>query len=404
MEPLIETSTRLIQSTNNKFVRALYSKINWTNRLIEIKGARGVGKTTLMLQKAYELQKQGDSVLYISLDNAYFFSHKLVELADWYHKNGGKYLFIDEVHKYPKKEKGLDWSLEIKNIYDSYPALFQIYSGSSILQLYKGLGDLSRRKISYHLSGLSFREYLLLSGEYNFQAQSLDTIIENHQEIALNIIQKIKIIPHFQNYIKWGYYPFYTEGVDNYYQRLNEVTNVILETDIPSVTEINFETSLRLKRLLSMLSKTVPYTPNLTKLSDQLFIADYRTLLKYLNYLEKAELVKSLSAKASGNQIMNKPDKLYLDNTNLMYAFSEHNINLGTVRETILFNQLKSCHQLTYPKSGDFLVDEKYTIEVGGKNKVNKQLLNIEHAFIAMDDIETGFANRIPLWLFGFLY
>ncbi|MDA3890769.1 MAG: AAA family ATPase [Salinivirgaceae bacterium] len=404
MEQLIETANRLIQLVDKKFVRALYATINWKSRLIEIKGARGVGKTTLMLQKAYELQNQGAQVLYVSLDNAYFFRHKLVELADWYYKNGGKYLFIDEVHKYPQKEKGLDWSLEIKNIYDSYPNLIQIYSGSSILQLYKGSGDLSRRKVGYHLPGLSFREYLRLNGTLNFEAQSFEDVIENHNHLAMEIVEQVKVIPQFYEYIKGGYYPFYTEGIEYYYQRLNEVTNVILETDIPSVTDVNFETSLRLKRLLVLLTSSVPYAPNLTKLSEQLFIADYRTLLKYLNYLEKAGLINTLSANASGNQIMNKPDKIYLDNSNLMHAFSENNINKGTLRETFLFNQLKANHVITYPKNGDFLVDGKYTLEVGGKNKTNKQLIDIDNAFIAMDDIETGFGNRIPLWLFGFLY
>jgi len=404
MEQLIETGDRLIRLVNRNFIRALYESINWNTRLIEIKGSRGVGKTTLMLQKAQELQKQGEHVLYVSLDNAYFFRHQLIELADWYYKNGGKFLFIDEVHKYPQKEKGLDWSLEIKNIYDSYPDLYLIYSGSSILQLYTGAGDLSRRKVSYRLPGLSFREYLLLNEELNIMPQSFVSILQNHGDLAAEITTQIKIIPLFNDYLKFGYYPFYTEGLENYYQRINEVTNVILETDIPSVTDINFETSLRLKRLLVLLTGSAPYAPNLSKLSEQLFISDYRTLLKYLNYLAKAELINVLSAKAIGNQIMNKPDKIFLDNTNTMYAFSENNINVGTLRETFLFNQLKNDHTLTYPKYGDFIIDGKYTLEVGGKSKTNKQIKELENAYIAMDNVESGFGNRIPLWLFGFLY
>jgi predicted AAA+ superfamily ATPase len=404
MEQLLETGNRLIRLVNRDFVRALYASIDWTNRLIEIKGARGVGKTTLMLQKAKNLQEHGEQVLYVSLDNAYFFRHQLIELADWYYKNGGKYLFIDEVHKYPQKENGLDWSLEIKNIYDSYPDLFLVYSGSSILQLYKGAGDLSRRKVSYRLPGLSFREYLLLNGKLNIRPQSFGSILKNHGHLATEITEQVKIIPQFNDYIKFGYFPFYTEGRINYYQRINEVTNVVLETDIPSVTDINFETSLRLKRLLVLLTQSAPHTPNLSKLSNQLFISDYRTLLKYLNYLAKAELINILSAKAIGNQIMNKPDKILLDNTNSMYAFSENNLNMGTLRETFIFNQLKNNHTLTYPKKGDFMIDGKYTLEVGGQNKTNKQITDTENAYIAMDNIETGFGNRIPLWLFGFLY
>ncbi len=404
MERLLEISDRLIELVGNKFIRSLFDKINWKHRLIEIRGARGVGKTTLMLQRAAELKEKGESVLYISTDNTYFYKNKLVDLADYFYKYGGKYLFIDEVHKYPEKDKGLDWSQEIKNIYDSYPDLYIVYTGSSILQLYKGSGDLSRRKSSYHLPGLSFREYLEFNDLGNFSILNLTGIFKNHLKYAKEITRNIKILPHFQNYLKVGYYPFYKEDTDKFFDRLTQITNIILETDVLAVSDITYEVSLRLKKLLSLLSSSVPYTPNLSKLAEQLYIGHYRTLIKYLNYLEKAELIKTLSAKPTGDRILNKPDKVFLDNTNLMYGISDASINSGTLRETFLYNQLAEVHKVSYPKSGDFLVDNKYTIEVGGKKKSKKQIADINNAFIAMDDIETGFGPKIPLWLFGFLY
>lgn len=404
MENLLEISGRLIKSVNKKFIRSLYLSINWETRLIEIRGARGVGKTTLMLQRASNLQEKADSILYVSLDNVYFYKNKLTDLCDYFYKYGGKYLFIDEVHKYPKKEKGLDWSQEIKNIYDSYTELNIIYSGSSILQLYKGEGDLSRRKASYQLSGLSFREHLEFNGIIKYPNISLENIFRKHDTIAQEITSSIKILPHFQNYLKFGVYPFYKEAKDKFFDRINNVINVIIETDIPSVSDINFETVLRLKKLFSLLAVSSPFTPNLSKLAAQLFIADYRTLINYLNFLEKAELIKTLSAKPGGDRILNKPDKVFLNNTNLMHGIALENVNKGTERETFLLNQLSYGHQVNHPKQGDFIIDFKYTLEVGGKSKTNKQVANIPDSYIAMDGIETGFGNKIPLWLFGFLY
>ncbi|MCF6240548.1 MAG: AAA family ATPase [Bacteroidales bacterium] len=404
MERLLDISNRLIKLTEKKFVRSLFHKINWKHRLIEIRGARGVGKTTLLLQKALELKEKGENILYVSTDNTYFYKNKIVDLADYFYKYGGKYLFIDEVHKYPEKEKGLDWSQEIKNIYDSYPDLFVVYTGSSILQLYKGSGDLSRRKSSYHLAGLSFREYLEYNNFAKLPAYNLEDILSNHLEYTQNICKKIKILPHFKNYLRVGYFPFYNEDENKFFDRLTQVTNIILETDVLAVSDITYEVSLRLKKLLSLLSSSVPYTPNLSKLAEQLHIGHYRTLIKYLNYLEKAELIKSLSAKPTGDRILNKPDKIFLDNTNLMYGLADATINQGTLRETFLFNQLSELHKVSYPKTGDFLVDNKYLIEVGSKKKNKKQIADIPQSYIAVDDIETGFGPKIPLWLFGFLY
>jgi len=405
MIQITEISNRLINNITSPFKRNLYESIHWNDRLIELRGARGVGKTTLMLQKAKELQTKGkEKVLYFSSDTPYFFKNSLFDTAETFSKYGGEFLFIDEVHKYPPKYKNLDWSLEIKNIYDALPQLNIVYSGSSVLQLFKGQGDLSRRKSAYVFNGLSFREYLILNNIYHHQSYTLVQLLTNHQQIATEIISEIKVLPHFNEYLKTGYYPFYIENPDKYYDKLNEIISVVLEIDIPAVSDINFDAAYKMKKLLASISSTVPFTPNLANLSKELHITDNRTVLKYINLLEKAEMITTLSTDGIGNTVLNKPDKIYLNNANMMYALEPNAVNVGTIRETFFLNQINYLHKTNYPKSGDFEVDNKYTFEVGGKNKDQKQIKDIQNSFLVIDDIETGYGNRIPLWLFGFLY
>ncbi|MDD2387251.1 MAG: AAA family ATPase [Bacteroidales bacterium] len=405
MEDLYAVSNKLINIVKTDFYRSLFEDIDWNQRLIEIRGSRGVGKTTLMLQKAKEYHNfNSQSVLYVSLDDSYFYNHSIKETAIQFSQYGGQYLFIDEVHKYPEKYKAYDWSSEIKNIYDQIPELKIVYSGSSIIQLYKGNGDLSRRRSTYNLNGLSFREYLSMNKIQNFNSLTTEEIIIGHVDIANQIIVKIKILPHFQNYIKHGYYPFYLENPKQYYQRIKNIVNLILEIDIPSVTDISFETINKIKKLLAAISSTVPYTPNLTRLSSNLNISDLRTLYNYLGFLENAELISLLRADATGNKILQKPEKIFPDNTNLIYALNQTNAKIGLIRETFFNNQLSYSDVVNYPKIGDFIVNNNYTIEVGGKNKDSKQLKNINNSYFALDNIEIGFGNTIPLWLFGFLY
>ena len=404
MDQLFEISNRLIQKVSIDFKRGLYSEINWDMRLIEIKGSRGVGKTTLMLQKAKETEENGKKVLYFSADLPFFYKNNLFDTADKFQKYGGEILFIDEIHKYPQKQKQNDWAQEIKNIYDAMPSLQLVYSGSSILQLYQSAGDLSRRKTSYFLKGLSLREYLIYNRKGEFIKFSLNNIIENHVEIAKQICTQIKILPEFHAYLKNGYYPFYNESPESFSQRLGDIINVIIDTDIPYVSEMTQETAHKIKQLLAAVSSTVPYTPNLSNTASELYIADQRTLIGYLNYLEKAELITTLGARAVGNKILNKPAKIYLNNSNLMYAIDKQNINIGTVRETFFLNQVRYLFPVNYPKTADFYLDNKYSFEVGGKNKGKTQIKDLENSFIAKDDIETGYANVIPLWMFGFLY
>lgn len=405
MQEIFNYSHRLVKNVKLDFTRYLFEQINWDSRLIEILGARGVGKTTLMLQRAKELnRKKNNQAIYLSLDDRLLFKLSITDIAEKLDQYGVKYLFLDEVHKYPSKYQGFDWSAEIKNSYDKFPDLHIIYSGSSILSIYQGHGDLSRRKSSYRLAGLSFREYLSFNKIVTFKNNTLNELLTNHQEISNNITKTIKILPLFKEYLKVGYFPFFKEDPGFYFSRLNNILNVIIETDIPAVSDISFETSFKLKKLLAAIATSVPYVPNLLKLRKELFIADQRTLLKYLDYLEKAEVIGSLSQKARGNKILHKPDKIFLGNTNYFYSLNMQGEEIGTIRETFFKSQVSVKHALKLPKAGDFLVDDKYTFEIGGKNKTHKQISNQTEAYIVLDDIENGFYNQIPLWLFGFLY
>lgn len=405
MQEIFSYSNSIINTVHLEFKRYLFKQINWETRLVEILGSRGVGKTTLMLQKAKILNTESaNQAVYISLDDKLMYKNSIVDVAEELVKYGVQYLFLDEVHKYPSKMKGYDWSAEIKNTYDRYPNLKIVYSGSSILKIYKGQGDLSRRKSSYRLAGLSFREYLELNGVISMNRLSLTDILERHQGISSTITKGIKVIPLFKEYLKTGYFPFYNEDPSSYYNRLNSILNVIIETDIPAVSSITFETSLKLKKLLAAIASTVPYVPNLLNLRNELLVTDQRTLLKYLDYLEKAEVITTMSQKASGNKILQKPDKIYLGNANYFYGLNMMGEEIGTIREIFFETQLNIEHQMRLPKNGDFLIDEKYTFEIGGKNKTPKQVKDVQNSYVVLDDIENGIFNQIPLWLFGFLY
>ncbi len=376
----------------------MFNQINWKVRLIAIKGSRGVGKTTLLLQYIKENHKLDGTVLYVSLDDIYFQANSLIDLAEEFYINGGKYLYLDEVHKYE------NWSLEIKNIYDNYNDLNVVFTSSSILEIYKGDADLSRRLVSYELKGLSFREYLILEQKKDIAIYSLEDITANHIEIATTISSDLKILPLFKEYIKIGYYPFYREGLTSYYQKLNNIINLILETDIPSVYKTEYQTINKLKKLLYVISTSVPFQPNITKLSERIDTTSRSSTLQYLDYLEKASLISNLKTSAKGNNYLVKPDKIYLENTNLMHAIGQSIKEEGNLRETFFFNKLSSTNKVNTSKESDFLVDDKFTFEVGGKNKKDTQIKGIENAYVVSDGIEVGFNKRIPLWLFGLLY
>lgn len=397
MEELYEDYNRLIEATKLDFERYLCSEIDWEDRLISIVGPRGTGKTTLILQHIKKQFPQRQKALYISLDNILFTKTGLKPIVHEFYTLGGTHVFMDEVHRYP------NWAIEIKNLYDSYPDLHIVFTGSSILEIYKSNADLSRRAITYHLHGLSFREFLKLEKIYDAPILSLSDILDNHVEIASKICSDIKIIPAFRAYLEYGYYPFFKEGVKRYSMRLRNVVNVILETDLPAVEKIEYASIYKLRKMLMIVSSLVPYTPNISTLSGQLEI-NRATAMKYLIYLQKAGLVRMLLANQKGLNLMNKPEKLYLDNTNLIHALAPENYNTGNVRETFFANQLSLKHSILSTKQGDFRIDDTFTFEIGGINKTFKQIKELPESFIAKDGIETGFGNTIPLWLFGLLY
>lgn len=397
MERIKQISESRLQRVPLTFFRFLINEINWNDRLIGISGARGTGKTTLLLQFMKTKLPINTEALYVSLDDIYFAQTPLVYFAEEFYKKGGDYLFLDEVHKYP------NWSQELKNIYDNLPGLKIVFTSSSALDIYKGSHDLSRRAMVYNLPGLSFREFIELKYQISFQSMSLESILETKISAHYNIIEKIKPLKLFGEYLQNGYYPFFMESGDNYISRLINISNQVLENDIPTIFHIDFYSVLKIKKMLAVLSRIVPYKPNIEKLVSQSGTTR-DTLLKFLYYLEKAEIVNWLTKDTFGINYLNKPDKLFLNNTNLMYALSDTKPEIGNLRETFFLNQLKVKHKVNYPETSDFLVDEKYLFEIGGQNKKQKQIKGIENSFIAVDGIEFPMGNKIPLWLFGFLY
>jgi len=398
MELLIEKHQRRIAFTQTDSVRSIMHEINWQARLIGIKGARGVGKTTLILQYIkLNFDKKPEKALYASLDNIWFSKNSLSELADKFVKKGGTHLFLDEVHKYP------DWSVELKNIYDDYPELSIVFTGSSLLEILNARADLSRRAVVYTLQGLSFREYLNLTNQTNFEAYTLNDILENHSDISNHIVKQIKPLQFFAQYLKAGYYPFFLEQAELYFQRLEEVVNLILEIELPQLKQLNLAYLPKIKQLLYIIAVSAPFTPNISKLSERIGI-NRETLLSYLWYLNQAQLIANIYRDSKGITRLQKPDKLFLENSNLMFALSPDAINTGNMRETFFVNQLKYQHRVEIAEQADFFIDNQYIIEIGGMTKGRRQIKNLENAFIAADNLEFGFENKIPLWLFGFLY
>ena len=397
MESLIITSDRLVQHTNTDFIRYLYGNIAWKNRLIGIIGAKGTGKSTLLLQHI-RLNFPGKSkALYVSLDNIWFTKHSLLELAEDFYNLGGTHLFLDEVHQYKS------WAMEIKNIYDSYPTLHIVFTGSSMLEIFSASVDFSRRVVVYELKGLSFREFLKYENEMEFPVFELNNILQNHRTIASEIVSKIKILPELNKYLEYGYYPYYKENIATYPTQVEQSVNKTLNEDLPAIDNIEYSTILKIKKLLATIAEMVPFTPNITNLSAAIEISRH-ALVKYLYLLDKAGVIQCITEPSQTLQTLAKPQKVYLENTNIIHSLAFQNINTGNIRETFFANQLRTKHKVNTAKNGDFTIDGNIVFEVGGKNKTNSQIKNIENAYIAADNIETGFANKIPLWLFGFLY
>lgn len=398
MRQLFETFYQLVERTSTEFIRYLYHEIRWESRLIAITGARGTGKTTLLLQyiKNNYAPFSGE-VLYASLDNIWFTTHSLLDLADDFHKMGGKTLFLDEVHKYPT------WSIEIKNIYDSYPDMKIVFTGSSMLEIHKGEADLSRRAAVFHLHGLSFREFLELEYGYKADKVSLADILTRHIEIAMGIGRSLKPLVAFKDYLSFGYFPFYKEDRPLYHDKLLATLNTILDVDLPATEKIDYYSIGRIKKLFVILSQLVPCIPNISTLSKEVEVTRI-SLLNYLFYLKKAQALLLLDKETSGIKQLAKPEKIYLGNTNYAYALGGDKTDIGNVRETFFLNQMRVKHSVTYSSKVDFTVNGEYSFEIGGKNKTQQQLAGVEQGYLALDNIEVGFRNEIPLWLFGMTY
>jgi len=395
MQRLIEKSTKKISKTSLDFKRNLFDRINRNVPLIAIKGARGTGKTTLLLQLGAE--KKSSEVLYVALDDLFFSENTLYNLAEQFSRSGGKWLLLDEVHKYP------NWSRELKLIYDDFSDLQVIFTSSSILDIYKGESDLSRRAISYTLSELSFREYLVLYENIKLPSYSFEDIVRNSSQISLDLTQSFLPFKYFNRYLQYGAYPYFDGNETEYHQKILNTLNLILEVDMQAVEKMDYNSITKLKRLLYVISSNVPFTPNINKLSEQIQLTR-NALVRALQLLKSAELVHTIYKQSKSISILNKPDKIWMHNTNLMYAISGNQIEKGNLRETFFLQSLSHEHTITLPDKGDFLVDDKYLFELGGINKGRTQIKNIENAFLVKDDMEIGALNNIPLWLFGFQY
>jgi len=389
MEKLFEYSNKLIKEANTSFLRYMYDEINWQGRMVGLIGPRGVGKTTLVLQYIKQNLNPAET-LYITAEDFYFVDNRITDLADTFVKHGGKYLFIDEIHKYK------DWAKELKLIYDYHKDLKVVFTGSSVLDIKKGASDLSRRAVIYNMQGLSFREYLQLFHKISAKTYSLEEILQNEVEIAY----LEHPLPLFADYLRRGYYPFSLE--EDFEIRLGQIINQTLENDIPIYADMNVATGRKLKQLLAIIAKSAPFKPNMSKIAEMLS-ASRNNIADYCLYIEEAGMTSQLRDNTGGIRGLGKIDKIYLDNTNLIYSLAEDISNKGNIRETFFLNQMRVKYDVFASPVADFLVTDK-TFEVGGKNKGQKQIEGIENGYIVKDDIENGFLNVIPLWQFGLTY
>jgi uncharacterized protein len=398
MDTLLEKSDLLVSRVNNTFRRYLYNEINWENRLIGIKGARGTGKTTLMLQRLLELGKYAGEAAYFSLDDLYFTTHSFMDTADSFYKNGGQYLFLDEVHKY------FGWAKVIKNLYDFYPDLKIIFTGSSIIDIARESADLSRRALMHELHGLSFREYLIMKNRKELAVITIDQLLEGNPSGIRNLFDSsFRPLKHFKEYLSYGYYPFFMDDLQGYHQRLQQLIRLIVEYDMAELRDFDIRNAKKMLQLLYILAENVPFKPNLSKLAEKSNI-HRNSISSYLNYLEQARLIYQLYPAGISTSALQKPEKIYLDNTNLSSALSITQPDKGNVRETFFLNQLNVFNKVSYPGKGDFIVNGKWIFEIGGKNKARTQVKGLENAFLVKDDIEFPVGDISPLWLFGFLY
>ncbi|WP_457570848.1 ATP-binding protein [Desulfovulcanus sp.] len=385
----------IISNFKISYKRYMHRQVNFDNKMIGILGPRGAGKTTFLLQYIQECDLSWKKKLYITADHSEIAGMKIYNIAKEFHKQGGKLLIIDEIHKYKNFES------ELKSIYDTFD-LQIIFSGSSAIQLEHAKADLSRRAILYRINGLSFREFLELETGLVFESYTLEEILDNHQDITFQINKQIKPYEYFYDYLKYGFYPFYREDIATYPIRLNETINAVLEVDLPMVFNVEPRNIIKLKKLVSVICQSEPYEINMTKLAAQAEI-NRNTLYNYLFYLQAGSIIKMLFTKGSASSFMTKPEKLYLHNPNLNYSYCK-NAKIGTIREEFLINQLGVGYEVKYTSKGDICVNDRYVFEIGGENKKFTQIRGVDNSYLILDGLEFGRGNKIPIWLFGFLY
>ena len=397
MDILKQRYKKLLSEVKTDIHRSLYYKIDWSQPLIGIKGQRGVGKTTLLLQRIKETNPSGDISFYASLDNLWFADHNLIDLAEQLIREGVKNLYIDEVHRLPM------WEQQVKNLYDMYPELHIVFTSSSLLVVDHSIGDLSRRASMYNLPGLSFREFLMFEGERQFEQLELTDILFSHETIAPSISAGIDVLSYFRRYMAKGYYPFYKSmRTDDFYSRLEQTISTVVDADIPAVeNRIDYETLIKAKRLIGIIAGSQPYQPNMSTLAG-LMGTTRNQLLKLFDLLDRAGIIRQVFASAGTPKSLGKPQKVLLNNSTLMCALDSPKI--GAERECTFASFLSVNHRIGFAKDGDFIVDNRYLFEIGGKGKGFAQIRDIPDSFVAADDIEFGLGNKIPLWLFGFLY
>jgi len=395
MTPILsKLSKRFLSNKPSSFKRYLYNSIDFSAQIIGIVGGRGSGKTTLMHQYAKSSKHKSSQILYISCDHPSVLGSNIYEIADDFYTHGGKLLLLDEIHK------AKDFTAHLKAIYD-FTDLQVVFSGSSAMSIKHKLADLSRRALVYDLPVLSFREFLALKNIVHLKSYTIDEILNSHEDIVIDILSEVKPLEFFNDYLEYGAYPFFKEGINSYSDRLLEVVNTTIDSDLASIFNINHEKLDTLKKVLYMLCSTTPYEVNKSKLSTNAGIA-WSTLAKYLEYMQKGSLLNIING-SKGHKTIHKPNKILLNNPNLFSVLCAK-ADVGAIRESFIVSQLLTKHQVHYHHQGDFLIDDTYIIEVGGKSKDSKQIQGLKNSYLALDDIESGYNNAIPLWLFGFLY
>jgi len=396
MDILKKASSRIVANTDTSFKRYLYDEVDFDVRLVMLKGSRGVGKTTLMLQYLKELGDPATGI-FMSLDHIVFTERRLIDVVDSMYGEGYRTFALDEVHKY------VDWSIELKNIYDNYPDIQMIVTASSALDIMKGLADLSRRADVYTLHGLSFREFLSFEYDVVIPSFSFDELIAEHQDLSEELSNDFNVLKYFKYYLQFGYYPFYKESKRRYHDRIRAVVNQVIEVDLPPIFSIDYNSIRQLKKLLSIISRIAPFTPNVTKLSKELGIGRNRVLL-FLDYLDSAGVINLLKSARKSDSAMAKPDKIFLNNPNLIYALSLTKPNVGTLRETFFMEAVSATEHVSTPAKGDFLINDAYVAEVGGLNKNMHQIYDMPNPILVKDGVATGGAGVIPIWMMGLLY